>query len=94
MKRKISLSCIVPFYNEKERVISVLNSIIKIDGIDEVVCVDDGSEDNTRALIRRGFPNITVIRLNKNKGKSAAVKSGFRTVKSEYLFLIDADMST
>jgi len=87
-------SCIVPFYNEDERVIRVLKSLSKVPALSQVICVDDGSTSPAVSeLVRNELKDVTLIRLQKNKGKSAAVAAGLRMVKTPYVMLMDADLS-
>jgi glycosyltransferase involved in cell wall biosynthesis len=86
------VSCIIPFFNEKEYIRQVLKAIRKADGISQVICVDDGSTDNTSEIVIREFSEVKLIQLEKNQGKSFAVKKGLEEVISEYVLLIDADL--
>lgn len=92
---KQSCTCIVPFYNEGARVMSVLKTLINVPSIAEIICVDDGSVDNQYEKIKKEFldKNIQVLRLDRNMGKSNAVKKGLEINKSEYVMLVDADLS-
>ncbi|MBD3330447.1 glycosyltransferase [Candidatus Peregrinibacteria bacterium] len=86
------ITCIVPFYNEGRRVLKVLNTLDKVKNIDEIICVDDGSQDTTYKKIIKKFPKIKIIRHEKNLGKVAAVKSGYHASANDMIFLIDADL--
>ena len=93
MKNKmISLGCIIPFYNERDRILSVIDKIILIEKISQIICVDDGSFDNASKLIRNEYPQIKVINLKKNIGKSGAVRKAVERLACEYVFLLDADI--
>lgn len=86
-------SCIIPFYNEDLRVISVIESLIKVTNLAKIICVDDGSASRTIANeIKKKFPAVTLIRLAKNNGKSAAVRAGLSSITTPYTMLIDADL--
>ncbi len=88
----MTYSCIIPFYNEGERILKTLSIVTKIDQFDEIICVDDGSEDGAAEKISTRFPNINLVQLSKNKGKSKAVKQGVEQSSSEVIFLLDADL--
>jgi len=89
---KKTVTCIVPFYNEKGRINNVLSELIKVKNIDEIICVDDGSTDNYEQDLRKKFPDITILKQTKNLGKVSAVRKGIKKTKSEYVFLCDADI--
>ncbi len=88
-------SCIIPFYNEKpQSVVGVISVILKVKSISEIICVDDGSIDTkTVAIVKKKFKNVKVVRLEKNKGKADAIFEGLSYVKSDFVLLIDADLS-
>lgn len=98
-RKKVSL--VVPFYNEEagvepffERVVEVLSPIF--DRYDlEVVCINDGSGDQTLvklvyAKARYGF--IRVIDLSRNFGKEAAITAGLDFAQGDAVVPIDADL--
>ena len=77
------LSIIVPAYNEEARIGATLvrmGSFIEEQGLDaEILVVDDGSRDQTCAVVRNEGarnPRIRLIAQSKNQGKGAAVKAG------------------
>lgn len=86
-------SCIVPFYNEGLRVISVIEALTHVANLSEIICVDDGSiSPAITKEIEKKFPNVILIRLEKNSGKSEAVRTGLLRVKTPYVMLMDADL--
>lgn len=84
--------CLVPCYNEAERVGNVLKVLIQLDNCDQIICVDDGSTDNTSDVIRREYPQIILLRSDENLGKTGAVHLGAQKTDCEYIFLVDADL--
>lgn len=92
MKPKLQVSCIIPFYNEGERLHDVLAEVVKIHQLSEIICVDDASSDDQSAAIKQRFPSIQLIRLTENQGKSGAVKEGLQYATGDYILLIDADL--
>lgn len=95
------LSIIVPAYNEEARIGATLvrmGSFIEEQGLDaEILVVDDGSRDQTCAVVRNEGarnPRIRLIAQSKNQGKGAAVKAGMLEASGELLLFSDADLST
>lgn len=88
------ISCIVPFYNENERVIAVLDALTHVTRISQLICIDDGSVDSSTAeKIKKQFPMVEMIRREKNSGKSEVVKFALTRVTTPYVFLFDADIT-
>lgn len=88
----MSCTCLIPFFNERERILKVLDRVVKIKAIDEILCVDDGSTDGTAELVKKHYPNVKVISNPKNLGKTEAVKIGLQQAKGNYILLLDADL--
>jgi glycosyltransferase involved in cell wall biosynthesis len=81
----------IPVYNEQAHLEPVLAEVLRHAG--DVLVVDDGSTDQTPALLRK-FPQIQVIRHAKNLGYGAGLRSAFRrTMVGKYdgLVTIDCD---
>lgn len=92
MNPKRGVSCLIPFYNEGERIAAVLEVVTQVSAIDQIVCVDDGSADDTFRMIRTKWPAITVLRLPQNEGKAGAISRGLERVENELVLLMDADL--
>lgn len=86
------ITCIIPFWNEGSSIMNVLDEIQKVSNVDEIICVDDGSDDDSDMLIKIRYPDIKLVRLNRNSGKTAAVKEGLRYCTNDIVLLIDADL--
>ena len=87
----MTLTCVIPAYNEQARIGAVLASVLGHPLIDEVLVVDDGSSDGTSNVVR-GFAQARLITLAQNGGKTAALAHGFAHTQSEFILLIDADL--
>jgi glycosyltransferase involved in cell wall biosynthesis len=94
-----SISVVAPAYNEQEvlgefyrRVTEVMRGI----GADyEIVLVNDGSRDNTLALmhaLRAGDPHVSVVDLSRNFGKEIALSAGLDYTKGEVVIVLDSDL--
>ncbi|MBU6321619.1 MAG: glycosyltransferase [Patescibacteria group bacterium] len=85
------VSCIIPAYNEGARIGSVLKAVVGHPLVDEVIVIDDGSDDDTGDRIR-AFPSARLISQERNEGKSRAIADGTRAARGEYLLFLDADL--
>lgn len=81
---------VVPVYNEADRVIDTIEGLKKIDLIDEIVIVNDGSTDNTAEVIKQ--LDVSVISLDKNMGKGYAMKKAIEEKDYKYIAFIDGDL--
>lgn len=98
------LSVVIPAFNEERRLPATLSAIVAFLAKHatwqpaEIVVVDDGSRDDTTgaATSVAGAPSVTIrcIRCEHNRGKGAAVRTGFLATTGEYILLSDADMAT
>lgn len=95
------LSVVIPAYNESKRIGRTLELLAdyfsKCGYPVEVIVVDDGSVDNTFDIARSfesKFPELRVIRNERNLGKGGAVKRGILSAKGEFRLFYDADGST
>ncbi len=88
------LSVVMPVYNEKETVLKIADKVLKLDMLKELIIVDDGSTDGTRELLKnREFgAKIKKIFHEKNLGKGAALRTGFKNVSGEIVAVQDADL--
>jgi glycosyltransferase involved in cell wall biosynthesis len=85
-------ACVVPFFNERDRILHVLDVVTTIPHLAQVICVDDGSTDGTTALVARRFPQVSVLLLPRNSGKAAAVQAAADLVRTSHMLLMDADL--
>ncbi len=92
----------IPVFNEAKRIYTSLENIslfFKHSGFDyEILVVNDGSVDNTVALVKSAIKeideNIDLIMNSRNRGKGFSVKKGFMHGRGRYLLFTDADLST
>lgn len=92
----MKIAIIVPEYNEDQRVVDTINSILKFSK-NLIIVVDDGSENGSYKLLERKFSNnkrVVLLRHLINLGKGAAMKTGIKMAKKkkmEAVIFIDAD---
>lgn len=90
------LSVVIPCYNEKETVADVVKAVAAVDlgGETEIVVVDDASADGTGEVIaelRKSFPQLRLVTHDSNRGKGAALRTGFARATGEAIVIQDAD---
>ncbi|TPE45180.1 glycosyltransferase family 2 protein [Pontibacter mangrovi] len=88
----MGVTCLIPCFNERERIDGVLHIVAGAAHISQVICVDDGSADGTADFIQQHWPAVEVVRLAQNVGKTAAIKFGLQFVRHEVLLMMDADL--
>ena len=84
------VSVVIPAYNEEEVIGTILGQIQRQPQVDEIVVVDDGSTDQTVAVVTE-HPGVRVVRHPYNIGNGAAVKSGIRAATGDIILLMDCD---
>jgi len=91
--KKPYLSVIVPVYNERGTIESLINEVQKVELEKEIIIIDDASSDGTRQLIEKlKGPNIKKIYHEKNQGKGAAIRSALEFIEGEFVIIQDADL--
>ena len=94
------LSVVVPAYNERHTVENLLRRVADAPlpaGLElEMVVVDDGSSDGTRELLRelevKADPAFRLIEHPQNRGKGAALRTGFEHAGGDVVLVQDADL--
>ena len=85
------ISCIVPAYNEGQRINGVLNALVGHPLLDEVIVVNDGSKDDTEAVLRERA-GIELVTYPDNHGKTYALVRGFKRARNDLVMLVDSDL--
>ncbi len=90
----MKLSVVIPVYNEKNTVAEILRRVKATGRADEIILVDDGSTDGTREFLRTlvSPPAVKVVFHEKNMGKGAALRTGFRNASGDVILVQDADL--
>jgi glycosyltransferase involved in cell wall biosynthesis len=88
-----NVTAIVPAYNEAENIEDTIHSLKQIDGITEIIVVNDGSTDQTSEILER-IENIKLVHNVVNKGKGHAIKTALPHVTNKYILLVDADLKS
>lgn len=94
MKEFKKLSIVVPVYNERKLIPELLAAIRKVQlpYEKEIILVDDGSTDGSKEVLSALGEGYKVIFLEKNMGKGAAVRKGFKAVTGDMAIIQDADL--
>jgi len=87
------LSVVIPVYNERDSIEEVLRRVKAAPFRKEIVVVDDASSDGTGEVLK-GIedPEIRVFRHERNRGKGAALRTGFAETKGDIVLVQDADL--
>jgi glycosyltransferase involved in cell wall biosynthesis len=87
------LAAVIPCYDERATVLELVDRVLASPWIAEVIVVDDGSTDGTRELLA-GLDDrrVQVILHPENRGKGAALRTGFAAATAEYVIVQDADL--
>ena len=88
------LTVIMPVFNEKNTIETILGKIQKVPIEKEIIIVDDGSTDSTRDILKKyeNIKNIKIIYHKKNKGKGAAIRTAINHIKGDIVIIQDADL--
>ncbi|NQU95862.1 MAG: glycosyltransferase family 2 protein [Candidatus Omnitrophica bacterium] len=95
----VKLSIIIPVFNEYESLSELqerLHRVMeKLSSRYEIIYVNDGSTDRFRETMEKlysDYPNVTVVSLDKHKGKSDALAAGFTKADGDWIITLDGDL--
>src|SRR5882672_1094568 len=95
----VKVSLVIPAFNEADRIQDSLRRIaeylknVRFDT--EILVVDDGSTDETSAIVERlDYSGLRLIRNGRNRGKGYSVRNGVLSATGDYVLFSDADLST
>ena len=90
--RTTRISCVVCAYNEADRIRRILEAVHDHPALAEVIVVNDGSTDDTEAILK-DYPAIRAISYAPNRGKTYALTRGIAAATGDYLMFLDADLA-
>ena len=95
-KKKLTLSIIVPVFNEEKTVALILKTVSRLKLRDiqkDIVVVNDGSTDGTAIVLKKiRIPGVRVFHHDKNRGKGAAIRTAIPHTKGDFVIIQDADL--
>ena len=88
------LSIVMPVYNEQATLGAAIDRVLALDGSYELIIVDDGSTDGSAELLKQyaEHDRVTLLQHEKNRGKGAALQTGFARAGGEIVIVQDADL--
>ena len=92
----LSVSVVVPCHNEEGNVAECARRVPDMGSGTEIIFVDDGSTDGTRAAVMGAMeqdPRVRLVAYDTNHGKANAVRAGFDAADNDVLMILDADMT-
>ena len=96
MKMPFKLSVVIPVYNERQSLPILLDRVRKTPFDKEIILVDDGSTDGTRQdlqrLAEKQEEGTRIFFHETNRGKGAALRTGFKEVTGDIVIIQDADL--
>lgn len=91
----MKLSVVMPVYNERDTLRSVIDRVLSVPFDIELLCVDDGSRDGSREILEEiaaAHPAVRVFFQPRNLGKGAALRRGIQEATGDFVIIQDADL--
>lgn len=90
----LKLSIVIPIYNERETLETLIAKVNAVDYDKEILLIDDFSSDGTREVLKKyeNKKNFQVLYHDHNQGKGAALRTGFSNVNGDIIIIQDADL--
>jgi glycosyltransferase involved in cell wall biosynthesis len=91
---QVELTVVIPVYNEPVTVFEIVERVRALPISKQIVVVDDGSTDGTSHALSRleNVPEVQLLRHATNRGKGAALQTGFEVARGQFVIVQDADL--
>jgi len=94
---RMKLTFVIPAYNEEKTIEPLVEGIVKYSTPHDIqiILIDDGSTDQTFSVMQKTqekYPQVEIIKLRKNFGKSRALSAGFSKAVGDTVITMDADL--
>jgi glycosyltransferase involved in cell wall biosynthesis len=92
------ISVVMPVYNEQATINTIVGRVLRSPAVHELIIVDDGSTDSTKEALREierlhaSEKTLQIISQPANRGKGAALRTGFQAAQGEIIIIQDADL--
>jgi glycosyltransferase involved in cell wall biosynthesis len=91
----MKISVIIPVYNEAQTIKEIISRVQNVDLEKEIIIVDDHSTDGTSEQLKdidAHYNNVQVLTHHRNRGKGAALRTGFAAAMGDIIIIQDADL--
>ena len=99
MSSNVEISIVIPVFNNEDTLVELAkrlsSTLHEISGEYEIIFINDGSHDNSKAILKeiaQNQSNIKVITFSRNFGQHPAICAGFEHAKGGVIVLMDADL--
>ena len=89
------LSVVIPVYNERNTIHEILRQVRAVPLNTQIILIDDYSKDGTREILKQlqdKDPSLTIVFHDINRGKGAALRTGFKHATGKVVIVQDADL--
>lgn len=87
----MKIAAIVPAYNEERSIRRTIHVLQHVELIDEIIVVNDASEDHTAEIAAEEL-GVILVNLPENQGKGGAIRAGLERTNADIIVLLDADL--